>query len=285
MIEINQDTPRYATLIVDRDDRLYGVGSKKYRVYAASSSANPVVKFQETWDYQTYTAYYDKSATIENLIIDGENRGVTGIKLENVVGCQIRNITIKNCNVGVEIGNLYGAWSELTRLVHIRMENVNKGILFTSNGPGPEGFPGDSAGFTVIDDVGIALANNDSAVGIQIGNDDGTYLIKPYSSRIKANVWMGSAGGTGLKIINGELKYGLINLAVQGPSNGIGVDLQEDPIKNKVIYYNQFSTFDGSDNVTKSGFLLATNGISYTPPNDRRILPNNAITDILKKSW
>lgn len=31
--------------------------------------------------------------------------------------------------------------------------------------------------------------------------------IAPYSSRIRANVWLGSNGGTGLKILNGNLGY------------------------------------------------------------------------------
>jgi hypothetical protein len=221
-----------------------------------------------------FPGLFAKSAVIENLIIDGQNKGVTGILLQNVVQCQIRNITIKNCEVGIHLRSYYGLWSEVNFLKHIRMENVTKGIVFTTTGPYTDPntgnyYPGDSAGFTTIDDVGISLANRSDAVGIQIGgiqttndpygrNDVLTTTIKPYSSRIKANVWMGDQGGTGLKIINGEVLFAQAHLTVTGPPNGIGVDIQNHPVTNsrqdRVVWYNQFSKFagsPGSDTATK----------------------------------
>ena len=169
MTLINQDTALSQSLVMnlnDTSDHLYGLESKKYRVYAASASANPIVQVQPRIELP-FELRETKSAIVENLIIDGQNLGgISGIKLQNVYNCLVRNVTIKNCDVGVEIGNLYGAWSEFTRLEHIRMDNVNKGILFTSNGPlesDPNTYPGDSAGFTTIDDVGITLANNAAA--------------------------------------------------------------------------------------------------------------------------
>jgi hypothetical protein len=126
-----------------------------------------------------------ESAVIENLIIDGKNMpGVTGILLQNVAHCMIRNLTIRNCEVGIHVRSYKGLWSECTNLKHIRMENVKKGIVFTTTGPYVWQIPnsndtslqaGASAAFTTIDDVDIGLKDNDSnAVGIQVG---GTQII------------------------------------------------------------------------------------------------------------
>lgn len=302
MTLINQDTALSQSLVMnlnDSSDYLYGASSKKYRVYATSSAANPIVNVQSNW---LYSDPFSKSPVIENLVIDGQNQGVTGILLQNVVGGQIRNVTIKNCAVGIHLRSYYGLWSECNCLKHIRMENVTKGIVFTTTGPytywdSDQGKfitnPGDSAGFTTIDDVGIKLANTSDAIGIQIGgiqisndpykNDVTTTVIKPYSSRIKANIWMDSAGGTGIKIINGEIKFAQSNISIQGPSNGIGVDLRDATTQDRAIWYNQFSKFTGTppnDFIynNQRGFMLATAGISNP------ILPSGAITDILLKS-
>jgi hypothetical protein len=291
--QINQDTPRNQTLTVKRDERLYGLGSKNYRLYASNSAANPLIEVESTWDFQAFTSYPDKNAVIENLIIDGQNYpDIVGIKLDDVVRCDIRNVTIKNCAVGIHFHDSSGCWTECNRLQHIRMENVKTGILFTTDGPyiNPdtgqpvEGYPGDSAGHTIIDDVGISLANIASAVGIQIGNSTNISAthIKPYGAFIKANIWLGSAGGTGLKILNGELKNGLINLSVQGPSNGIGVDI-DNQTSYRSIYHNQLSTFNANDNVINPGFLLSTGGLSN--PVFPAIDPNNPNCDIKVKSF
>ncbi len=245
---IIQDTPQYQTLVLNRDDRLYGLDSKKYRVYAASSAANPLIQVQPTWNFQTFTSFPEKSALIENLIIDGQGQNITGIELDDVIKCEIRNVTIKNCNIGIRFHNYYGCWTECNLLKHIRMENVNTGILFDTDGPYTDGYPGDSAGHTIIDDVGISLADNSSAVGIQIGKGD--YLIKPYSSILRANISLGSSNGTGLLVKNpGELKYGLVSLNVTGNGTGKGVDLQY--AGSNEINDNQTFTY----NTTKS-FLL-----------------------------
>ncbi len=289
MPEINQDTGRDSPLILQLydpnpaliDDHLRGLESKKYALFPNSTIANPIVRVERWNDLPTLDLRRSKSALIENLIIDGKDYGVTGIKLENSYNTWIRNVTIKNCQVGVHIHLKYGAWSEFNHLEHVRMENVKRGIVFTTEGPNPSDpidYPGDSAGFTAIDDVGIVLANDADAVGIQIGGvEPGSYLepnydvtstvIKPYCSHIRANIWMQSAGGTGLKILNGKLQNSLINLAVQGPSNGNGTGID---IQNAYsIYHNQFSTFDETDAVISKGFLLATGGISV----NKRVVP------------
>jgi len=57
------------------------------------------------------------------------------------------------------------------------MENVKKGIVFTTTGLYVEGSvsrPGNSAAFTTIEDVDIELANHSDAVGIQMG---GTQIV------------------------------------------------------------------------------------------------------------
>jgi hypothetical protein len=302
MTQITQNTALSQSLEVNLDspaDLLQGAEGRKYSIYALNNTVNPVVNVRSNWLFPNLFA---KSAVIENLIIDGQNLGVTGILLQNAVQCQIRNVTIKNCEVGIHLRSYFGLWSEVNFLKHIRMENVTKGIVFTTTGPYTDpvtgaGGPGDSAGFTTIDDVGISLANRPDAVGIQIGgiqttNDPNgrddvlTTTIKPYSSRIKANVWMGNQGGTGLKIINGELLFAQAHLTVTGPPNGVGIDIQNHPITNtqqdRVVWYNQFSKFTGppgNDTATQKGFMLTTSGIN-TPIN-----PPNILTDIQTKTF
>lgn len=309
MTVITQDMSLGNSLLMNSNstnDLLQGVGGRKCVLSASSSVVNPVVKAPASnfWDFT-------KSALIENLIIDGKNYpSVTGILLQNVVKCQVRNVTIRNCDVGIHVRCFNGRWSECNSLKHIRMENVKKGIVFTTTGKdpnNPNGYPGDSAAFTLIDDVDIGLANYSDAVGIQIGgiqitNDPETNdaftgsfmengntvtyntIIKPYSSRIFAIVRLGSNGGTGLKIINGELKHAQAHLTVTGPSNGVGVDIQNHPVTNlkqdKVIWYNQFSEFNSSDTVTKKGFMLVTSGIDVS----NRIKPSGILTDIETKT-
>jgi len=225
--------------ILHLDGLLYGAEGRKYALIVSNSNVNPVVKVQSTWDNKDQTDFV-RSALIENLIIDGYYLGVTGILLDNVGQCQIRNVTIKNCDVGIHLRSSTGFWSECNYLKHIRMENVKKGIVFTTTGAHPTDAnrPGDSAGFTTIDDVGIKLADQSGVVGIQVGGiqmpgDVNTPInIKPYSSRIKANVWLGeNYGGTGLKILNGEIKFAQAHLTVMGKSNGTGIGI--DISRNK----------------------------------------------------
>lgn len=268
-LEINQDGT--SNFFSDgTSDLLQGAGSKKYTLTAASNAANPIIKLGES-DFGDYT----QSMLIENLVIDGDNKGVTGILLDNVVACMIRNITIKNCDVGIHLHNHDGLWSECSYLKHIRMENVKKGILFTGSDKINDDRPGDSAAFTTIDDVDIELKDVVGAVGIQVGDDTGAHFIKPYSSRMKANVRMGG-NGTGLKVKNGEITFAQAHLTVVGTpnGNGVGVDVSND----SSIWHNQFSEFNLLDSVTKKGFMLVTSGIG-TPINSTKTL------DIITKTF
>jgi hypothetical protein len=276
------------SLLVNRNgslngsERLQGLGGRSYVVSASSSAAIPVVKVQEE-HFNPAQKPFTESAVVENLIIDGKGYDNTGILLENVCNCQVRNVTIRNCEVGIHIRNYDGLWSETNCLKHIRMENVAKGIVFTTTGPRPkyeELCPGDSAGFTVIEDVGIELADNVSdAVGIQVGGtrlsgDVTNTRVAPYSGRIRANVRLGTNGGTGLKILNGELGYVQAHLTVHNvhnSPNGVGIDLQGfDPttlqkykpaFDYRPVWQNQFTKIV-NNNVVNKGFMLVTSNIT-----------------------
>jgi len=299
---INNDESLSASKVVSRFGLLRGEGGRWRVLSAANSAMKNVVEVQETW-FPPPEGYVE-SAVIENLIIDGNDpnfaKGVTGILLENVCKCQVLNVTIRNCEVGIHIRLRDGLWSEGNCLRHIRMENVKIGILFTTTGPFTdpnmdqktleemqEKCPGNSAGFTTIDDVGIELADRSDAVGIQIGGvrlsgDVDTTLIMPYSSRIRANVWLGYNGGTGLKLINGTLGYVQAHLTVHKNELipiGTGIDLHSfkpsanyNPVNvediNRVfdvyrpVWDNQRLTVNSNGTVIgDKGFVLVTSNI------------------------
>ncbi len=272
------------TITVGKGERYAGSGSKQTTVTGSGTIMQIESNLAEDFVH---------TAVVENLIIDGQNQsGTTGILLQNVGNAIIRNITIKNCDTGILLNNYYGAWTEVNCLRNIRMENVKKGIMFNTDGYFAQDHPGSSFGVTFIDDLGISLKNDSTAVGIQVG--DGYYAhggsgtwpngrplnAAPYNSFIKANIWLGSAGGTGLKILNGELKYGLINLAVQGSGSGTGIDLSQasgdpnSPYYETPIEKNQ--TANPATNI--KGFLLYAEGLA-TPINNSK---GYNITDVTK---
>jgi hypothetical protein len=146
-------------------------------------------------------------AVVENLVIDGLDPvyGATGLLLQDVCNCLVRNLTIKNCAVGIRVKlTSNNSWSHGNRFEHIRMENVKIGILFEGTETTKD------YSHTIIDDVGIKLKNDsNSNVGIKLES-----TAKIYNAFIKANVWLNGSNGKGLEI-NGQLKLSLINLAVQ----------------------------------------------------------------------
>jgi parallel beta-helix repeat protein len=240
-------------IIVAKDGRLSGSGSKQTVV---QGSASVIIKVEPN----VPTSEWEKTAIIENLVIEG-NGNNTGILLENVYNCLIRNVTIKNCAEGIRLTATDNNFSEANRIEHVRMINVNKGVVFDkSNGTG-------SFAFTTIDDVGISLTDANSSVGIEIGSGDTYDNCKPYSSIIRANVWMGpNYPGTGLNILSnypsnaaqhGEIKGGLgcltvINLGAS--ADGTGVDLHFGT--GGVIANNQ------------TDFLLVGHNLGNTVKND-----------------
>ena len=166
-----------------------------------------------------------KSAIIENLIIDGKNKpNLTGILLENVCNGLIRNLTIKNCTVGIRVKLTDGVdhCSQGNRFEHIRMINVKTGILFEGTNSTKD------FSHTTIDDVGISLAGNSTDTGIKIGAGNNAPA-NMYCAFIKANVWLDSSKGTGLEV-NGKLGLSLVNLAVEQSTghNGCGVRINSN---------------------------------------------------------
>ncbi len=219
------------------DARLSGIESKRVSLIYTGNGNEPVLQVSSNM----ISSELWQTATVENLIIDGQDiAGTVGILLDNVYNSHIRNITIKNCAVGIKLTAHGGSnfYSESNRIEHVRMINVEKGIVF-DKGTGTGSFA-----FTTIDDVGISLKDVGSSVGIEIGSGVlggiGDCGCKPYSSLLRANVWMGPYNpGTGLKFtegdLSGEFKCGLGNLSVHnsgGTTSGYGIDLSR---KNKVI--------------------------------------------------
>ncbi|MCL2642275.1 MAG: InlB B-repeat-containing protein [Candidatus Bathyarchaeota archaeon] len=184
-------------VFVGYNERYAGSGSKETPlVYNGNSSAVLCV--------ESNLHDLDGSAIIENLVIDGANTATTGILLQNVANCLIRNVTIKNCEVGIRVkltGNNACSWGN--RFEHLLLENVNTGILFEGTETSKD------YSYTIIDDVGIKLKNNsNNNVGVKI-----EATAKLYSAFVKTNVWLNGSNGKGLEV-NGQLKLSLINLAV-----------------------------------------------------------------------
>jgi len=155
------------------------------------------------------------SAVIENLIIDGNTDGggssfgvgTTGILLQNVYNCLIRNVTIMNCEVGIKVKLTDGFWSHGNRFEHIRMINVKTGILFEGASNTDKYFS-----HTTIDDVRISLVQANS-VGIMVGTGSNGFA-DLHGAFIKATVWMNATSHKGL-VVNGSLRYSLVNFEVE----------------------------------------------------------------------
>ena len=190
------------TIIVDYNECYGGlVGSKQ--VVNAYNNVSPIVKVVSNLPNNVGC-----SAVVENLVIDGCDlvNNVTGILLENVCNCLIRNVTIKNCVVGIKVRVSGGGAAFGNRFEHIRMINVKTGILFESVGGG-----GDFS-CTVIDDVGISLEEDRedvSDVGIKVGVN-----VDLYSAFVRANVWLAKSRGTGLDV-SGKLGFSLVSFVVE----------------------------------------------------------------------
>jgi len=104
----------------------------------------------------------------------------------------------------------------------------------------------------------------------------------PYNARIRANVWLGNAGGTGLRIArNGQLFYGQFHLTVtmETIGSGIGIGIQGSSSnriigRDQAIWKNQFSTFSGNPlTVDKGGFMLITSNITTHQSTTKPLTP------------
>ena len=236
-----------STIVVPRNGRYSGDGSKQNTV--TYTGASTIMRVEAN-----IPSYPGESAVIENLVIDGSGgpTGTTGILLENVYNCHIRNLTIKNCDIGIKVSITGSNWAHANRFEHIRMINVKTGILFAGTSTNRD------FSYTTIDDVGISLRDSDStAIGIKIGEP----YANLYCGFIKATVWLGSSSGKGM-VINGQLKLSLVNLEVE-----------EDPA------YNGYGVYisAGATVWDNQSFMLTALGINQTPTDYR--LVNNGTYD------
>ncbi len=217
LIEYSQDQTFSYTIDLPADGLLRGTGSK---IVTIRSSASPIIRVASNF------GDLNKNASIENIVLLGDTGSETAIELSDVYNCQIRNISIKNVDVGIKVTATTNKWSESTRMEHIRMAWVNKGIQFTK-GTGTGSFS-----FSHIDDVGISLKDTSNLTGIDIGQD-----CKLHAPFIKANVW--SSQPCNGMYINGEIKAGLINFNHEktvGHVGGNGISIGQ----NATISDNQY---------------------------------------------
>lgn len=249
---------------VHMDDIVHGAqGGRKCIV---TSTANPII-----WVDSNPIGLNNrgvKSALIENLIIRGNGSNI-GILLDDVCSCQIKNVALENCSIGIKLsGTSY--WSEINHIEHVRMENVGRGIVFEDNG----GELQRSFNSTYIEDVGISLANASGGIGIEIGD-----ACKPYSSSIKANIWMNNDcigvkldGPSSIEDLT-ELRLGVFNLNVSnrniGNPQGKGVvlgNLGANYYVGRIESNNDFR--DKDDNVVRNGFFISTSNLQYFSDNE-----------------
>lgn len=240
------------TIIVHRDERYAGNGSKQNTIYW-TPGADTIMQVESN-----VPDYLEKNAVIENLIIDGTgSTSATGILLENVYNCCIRNVTIQNCDVGIKVRITGSNWSHANRFEHIRMINVKTGILFTGTSSNKD------FSFTTIDDVGISLKNDSAAIGIKVGDP----YANLYNAFIKATIWLDTSNGLGMEV-NGELKLSIVNLEVEEPNqsyDGMGLRIAS-----------------GGYVTVNQSFLLTTGGIKDgVPPSepDYRLVGNMSNKD------
>jgi hypothetical protein len=204
------------------------------------------------------------SAVIENLIIDGKKMaGTTGIVLQNVYNCLIRNITIMDCEVGIRVKVTEGFLSHGNRFEHIRMINVKTGIVFEGTSSSMD------FSYTTIDDVRINLSGVPNAVGIKLGGD--TSYANLYNAFIKAAVWLqdfahDGSSHKGLEVVKGALKFSLVNFEVE----------QHRPDPVPLGYLSGYGVYINSGAAVSSNqnFLLTTLGLDFSGNNsgsDRRI--------------
>ena len=232
-----------STIVVPYNGRYAGAGSKQTIITFNGASTIMCVASNQPNDL-------DSNAVIENLIIDGSDsngnfgHNTTGILLENVCNCLIRNLTIRNCDVGIEVKITDNNKAFGNRFEHIRMINVKTGILFTGTSSNKD------FAYTTIDNVCTSLVGIQDSIGIKIASNANLY-----NAFIKGTVWTSDAGHKCLEV-SGALKYSLVNLEVENAGTGVKIN------SGAVVSDNQH-------------FLLATLGldlsksiVSSVPSND-----------------
>jgi len=232
LIEYASNQTLSQTINLDEDGLLRGSGSKQITI---SSSANPIIRVSSNVPNNMH-----KSAVIENIALLGLNGTETHILLEDVCNCLIRNVAIKNADVGIKLTATANKWTEATRIEHVRMAWVNKGIQFVK-GDGTGNF-----GFTHIDDVGISLKDAQNLRGIEVGT--GCKLHAPF---IKANVW--SSQKCDGMYVNGEIKAGIININHEktiGHVEGTGISLGSSAVVNDNQHFHHSRCFVATGHIS-----------------------------------
>jgi len=235
------------TVVVPFDGRKAGVGSKQEVIQYNGAPLMMSVA-------SNYPGNVDKNAVIENLIIDGTGAaGSTGILLENVCNCLIRNLTIKNCEVGIKVqitgnGRAFG-----NRFEHIRMINVKTGILFTGTS-GNKDFA-----YTTIDDVGMSLSgSNQNSSGIKVDTN-----AELYNAFIKATVWINQTGHKGMEV-SGKVKYSLVNLEAENIGTGLYVSSTGVVSDNQSFLLAALLPYAGSSSKVSYGICSGVDDFSQT---------------------
>lgn len=194
-----------STIVVPYNARYTGSGSKQTTI--VHNGASVIMQVASNLPSNS-----GSGAIIENLIIDGTGvSGTTGILLENVCNCLIRNLTIMNCDVGIEVKITGDNWSQSNRFEHIRMRNVKTGIKFTGTSSNKD------FSYTTIDNVGINLIDDVNSRGIQVGPNADLY-----NAYVKSTVWTSLTAHRGMEVY-GKVKYSLVNLEVENAGTGLHV--------------------------------------------------------------
>lgn len=178
------------TIELASDGLLRGTGSKQVTVI---SSADPIVSVGSNVPDD-----FHKTAVIENIVLWGNEGNEKGVLLEDVYGCQIRNVSLKNLDTGILITATSGKWSEANRIEHVRMFYLNSTGIDFQKGDGTGKF-----GCTHIADVGISFKN--SGTGIKTDSD-----CELYAPFIKANMWANQGTSWGISL-DGTINAGLCN--------------------------------------------------------------------------
>jgi len=229
-----------STINLASDGLLRGVGSKQITV---TSSANPIIAVGQNFDSE-----WVKSAGIENLVIVG-NGSNTGILLQDVVHCKVRNVVLVNCDIGIKLTATDDRWAEVNHIEHVRMKDVNTGIQFA-----PGGRSDNSRAFTHINDVGISLRDAQNLKGIEVGEN-----CRIYNSFIKANVW--SSQPCDGMYINGLVDYCLINFnheKTTAGKGGSGIHI----VSNGIVRNNQ-NFFLSSGNMQDDRWVWDESGLGH----------------------
>jgi parallel beta-helix repeat (two copies) len=231
-----------ATVYVPYNGRYSGDSSKQNTI---TYTGNTVIM-----QIDSNASDVNSNAVIENLIIDGQNQtNSIGIQLQNVSNCIIRNVTIMNCDVGIHLLLTSGPTMQGNRFEHIRMINVKQGIFFEGNSTYSD------FSFTTIDDVSISLPDYSypNGMAIKVGQPYATL----YNTFIKATVWLRSSNAIAM-VVNGQIKYSLVNLEVEQPGTGVQVTSSGTVNDNQSFLLTTFG-------VTTPKSVSSTNDIIVKP--------------------